>query len=533
MTAHGLSPSSVGLDRHGIVDAGDVFWNLSPAELYEHAIRDGEGAIAANGAFVSRTGRHTGRAPKDKFVVEEPSSRDSVWWGTVNQPMSEANFDGLHKRVLEHYRGQRLFVRDMFAGAEEATRMAIRIVTEDAWHNLFAAQLFIRPEPGSTAAHDPSFTVLNAPTCKADPAVDGTNSDTFVVLHFGKRLILIGGTAYAGEIKKSIFTVMNYVLPKAGVLSMHCSANVGTGGDAALFFGLSGTGKTTLSADPDRRLVGDDEHGWSDTGVFNIEGGCYAKCIKLSRELEPQIFDAIRFGSVLENVDMDQATRKIDYDSSAFTENTRAAYPLEHIDNIVMPSVAGHPKNVVFLTCDAFGVLPPISRLTADQAMYHFLSGYTAKVAGTEAGVTEPQATFSACFGAPFLPLPPATYADMLGQRISKHDARCWLVNTGWSGGEFGVGKRMDLRHTRAMVNAALAGALSDVEFRTDPVFGLSIPATCPNVPAVVLSPRSTWKNEAAYDAKANELAALFAENFKSFDNVAPAVIAAGPTRTA
>ena len=525
----GYNPSRVGLDRCGLSGCGEVCWNLPPAELCEQALRAGEGTLADNGAIVCTTGEHTGRCPKDKFFVEEPGSRNEIWWGKVNVSISEENFDVLHRRVIEHCRGRRLYVRDMFAGADEESRVPIRIITETAWHNLFAAQLFIRPEHVARGHHDPGFTVVNVPTCKADPGVHGTRSEVFIVIHLGKRLVLIGGTAYAGEIKKSIFTIMNYLLPMSGVLSMHCSANIGRGGDVALFFGLSGTGKTTLSADAQRQLIGDDEHGWSDQGVFNIEGGCYAKCIKLSKENEPQIYQAICFGTVLENVVVDGATRAIDFNSAAITENTRAAYPLEFIPNAVIPSVGGHPKNIVFLTCDAFGVLPPIAKLTPDQAMYHFLSGYTAKVAGTEAGVTEPEATFSTCFGAPFLPLPPQRYATMLGERMAAHDARCWLVNTGWTGGGVGVGQRMNLRHTRAMVAAALGGGLSGVAYVADPVFGLAVPASCPEVPAQVLSPRSTWRDPSAYDAKAKHLAGLFTENFTKFERVSEKVAAAGP----
>jgi phosphoenolpyruvate carboxykinase (ATP) len=405
----------------------------------------------------------------------------------------------------------------MYAGAEKSSRLPIRIITETAWHNLFAAQLFIRPELGSTHDHSPQFTVINVPSCRADPTLDGTTTETFIVLHFGKRLVLIGGTAYAGEIKKSIFTVMNHLLPMNGVFSMHCSANVGTKGDVALFFGLSGTGKTTLSADPDRRLIGDDEHGWSDHGVFNIEGGCYAKCIGLSREHEPQIHEAIRFGAVLENVVMDSVARTLDFKSDERTENTRAAYPLEFIPNAVLPSVGDHPKSILFLTCDAFGVLPPISMLSPEQAIHHFLLGYTAKVAGTEAGVTEPKATFSACFGAPFLPLPPERYASMLRQRLATHHSRCWLVNTGWTGGGVGVGHRINLRYTRSMVRAALSGRLDGVAVAVDPIFGLSHPLSCPDVPRDVLTPRRTWRDPAVYDAKAKELAELFDKNFRKF----------------
>ena len=519
----------MGLDIQGVVDTGQVFWNLPPAELYEHALRAGEGSLAVNGALVCTTGKHTGRSPNDKFIVEQAESKNEIWWGKVNKPISESHFDSLHRRVIEHYKGKNIYVRDMFAGANAANQLPIRVVTETAWHNLFAAQLFIRPEPGSTANHAPRFTILNAPSCMADPSVDGTASETFVVVNFSKGLILIGGTEYAGEIKKSIFTVMNYMLPTAGVLSMHCSANIGTDGDTALFFGLSGTGKTTLSADPERRLIGDDEHGWGDDGVFNIEGGCYAKCIKLSKEYEPQIYNAIRFGAVLENVVVDPTTRAIDFDNATLTENTRVAYPLDFIDGAVIPSVGGHPNNVVFLTCDAFGVLPPISKLTPDQAMYHFLSGYTAKVAGTEAGVTEPEATFSACFGAPFLPLPPQRYATMLGDRLEKHGTRCWLVNTGWSGGVYGVGKRMNINHTRAMVKAALTGELDNVPYEKDAVFGLSIPQSCPGVPANVLTPRKTWSDGPAYDAKAEELSKLFRKNFTKFETAEAQLAAAGP----
>lgn len=529
MPSFGYFPSEIGIDRQGLKNTGKVFWNLSVSELYEHSLRDQVGLLSSNGSLVCTTGPHTGRSPQDKYFVEEPSTKDDIDWGAVNRPLSEESFDKLYARMTAHFEGKPVYVRDMYAGAEEDTRISIRVINEKAWHNLFAAQLFIRPAPGSTTHHDPQFTIINAPSCKADPKVDGTRSETFVVIHFARRLILIGGTAYAGEIKKSIFTLMNYLLPKAGVLSMHCSANLGTAGDVALFFGLSGTGKTTLSADPNRRLIGDDEHGWSDRGVFNVEGGCYAKCIRLSAEGEPQIYRAIRFGTVLENVKVDPATREIDYDNDDLTENTRAAYPVEYIDGAVIPGVGGHPSNVLFLTCDAFGVLPPISRLTPDQAMYHFLSGYTAKVAGTESGVVEPQVTFSACFGAPFLPLKPGHYAQMLGERLARHNANCWLVNTGWSGGGVGTGRRMRLAHTRAMVQAAISGDLDDVNFTEDPVFGLHVPQQCPGVPNDVLSPRSAWADGQQYDAKAKELAARFVENFRQFDQVTDAIRNAGP----
>jgi len=525
----GYSPSRVGLERHRLDGCRDAFWNLQSAELYEHALCAGEGALSASGAIVCSTGTHTGRCPRDKFFVEEPSSKDAINWGKINAPLSELNFDRLYEHVVQHCRDRRLYVRDMFAGAEAATRIPIRVITETAWHNLFAAQLFIRPAPGSTGQHDPQFTVINVPSCQAEPQRHSTRSGTFAVIHLGKRVVLIGGTAYAGEIKKSIFTIMNYLLPMSGVLSMHCSANIGRDNDVALFFGLSGTGKTTLSADPERRLIGDDEHGWSDRGVFNIEGGCYAKCIKLSPEYEPQIYSAIRFGTVLENVVMDLPTRAIDFDSDEITENTRAAYPLEYIPGAVIPSVGPHPTAIVFLACDAFGVLPPIARLSTEQAMYHFLSGYTAKVAGTEAGVTEPTATFSPCFGAPFIPLPPQRYAAMLGEKLGRYEVTCWLVNTGWTGGAAGVGQRINLRHTRAMVRAALTGKLKSAAFANDPIFGLSIPKSCPDVPAEVLSPRGTWGDPAAYDAKAKHLAGLFSENFARFEGVAGKLAGAGP----
>lgn len=527
MTVTGHHPATNGLEQHGIKTNGDTFWNLDAETLIDRAIANGEGKLAANGALAVITGTYTGRCPKDRFIVEEPATRDKIDWGKVNIAIAPDNFDRLHQRVIEYYRDRNLYVQNLYAGADPESRLRVRVVTETAWHSLFARQLFIRLPMDELEGFEPEFTVLNAPWCEADPATDGTRSKVFVVVNFEKRIVLIGGTQYAGEIKKSIFSIMNYLLPERGTLSMHCSANVGDAGDVALFFGLSGTGKTTLSADPHRRLIGDDEHGWSDRGVFNFEGGCYAKCIKLSEEFEPQIFHAIRRGAVLENVVMN-ASGEVDYNDASMTENTRAAYPLEHIENAMIPSVAGHPNNVVFLTCDAFGVLPPISRLTPDQAMYHFMSGYTAKVAGTEAGVTEPQATFSACFGSPFMPLPASRYASLLGEKLAGHNADCWLVNTGWSGGPHGVGKRMNIHHTRAMVSAALDGSLSKAGFEPDPVFGVGVPQSCPGVPVEVLSPRNTWSDKDAYDRKANELAGLFAKNFTRFD--APANIKdAGP----
>ncbi|MBM7585064.1 phosphoenolpyruvate carboxykinase (ATP) [Bacillus pakistanensis] len=494
---------------------------LSVPQLVEKVLNRNEGVLTSSGAVRAETGKYTGRSPKDKFIVEETSTKDKIEWGSVNQPISVDAFDKLYTKVINYLKEkEEIFVFKGFAGADQKYRMPIQVINEYAWHNLFAHQLFIRPNNEELLDHNPGFTVISAPNFKADPAVDGTNSETFIIVSFERRTVLIGGTEYAGEMKKSIFSVMNFMLPEADILSMHCSANVGQEGDVALFFGLSGTGKTTLSADPNRRLIGDDEHGWSPNGVFNIEGGCYAKTIGLTREKEPQIFDAIRFGSVLENVMLNSETREADYEDNSLTENTRAAYPLQAIDNIVDPSVAGHPNTIVFLTADAFGVLPPISKLTKEQAMYHFLSGYTSKLAGTERGVTSPQATFSTCFGSPFLPLPATVYAEMLGKKIDEHNAQVFLVNTGWTGGEYGVGNRMKLSYTRAMVQAALEGELTNVETLTDEIFGLNIPVHVPGVPDEVLQPRKTWANDEAFDTKAKELAGKFRENFRKFSNV-------------
>jgi phosphoenolpyruvate carboxykinase (ATP) len=509
---------------------GRVHRNLSSAILLEEALRRGEGKLAANGALVVTTGERTGRSPKDRYVVDTPDVHGGVWWGEVNAPIDEARFERLFEKVKAHLSTRDQFVFDGFAGADSGHRLPVRIITEKAWHSLFARTLFIRPTPADLEAHRPEYTVINACTCLADPAADGTKSGTFIVLSFKHKMVLIGGTQYAGETKKSIFAVMNWLLPERGVFPMHCSANVGARGDTCLFFGLSGTGKTTLSADPARRLIGDDEHGWSGDGVFNFEGGCYAKAIRLSREQEPQIFDAIKFGSIVENVVVDEATRAIDYNSDVITENTRATYPVEHIENCVIPGVGGHPENIMFLACDASGVLPPIARLSPAQAMFHFMSGYTAKVAGTEAGITEPTTTFSACFGAPFLPRHPARYAKLLGERLQEHGSRVFLVNTGWSGGPFGIGKRMSIHHTRALITAALAGDLDRVPMAADPVFGFQVPQSCPGVPDEVLTPRNTWADKAAYDEKARHLASLFAKNFEKYKSEAsPEVIAAGP----
>ncbi|MEK3937570.1 phosphoenolpyruvate carboxykinase (ATP) [Sporosarcina sp. FSL W7-1349] len=502
---------------------------LSVPQLVEKATSRGEAQLTADGAITARTGKYTGRSPEDKYIVEEASSKDKIDWGKVNRPISSEIFDSLYTKVLDHLsKKDELFVFKGFAGADKDSRLAIQVVNEYAWQNLFVHQLFIRPTEEELKTHEAQFTILAAPSFKADPAVDGTHSETFIIVSLEKRIVLIGGTEYAGEMKKSIFSIMNYLLPEQGVLPMHCSANVGEAGDVALFFGLSGTGKTTLSADADRKLIGDDEHGWSDNGVFNIEGGCYAKCINLSEEKEPEIFGAIKFGSVLENVVIDEDTRIPDYDDNSLTENTRAAYPIQNIENIVMPSVAGHPKTIVFLTADAFGVLPPISKLTKEQAMYHFLSGFTSKLAGTERGITSPEATFSTCFGSPFLPLPAMVYAEMLGNKIDEHNAQVFLVNTGWTGGVYGVGKRMDLKYTRAMVRAALAGKLNDVETETNEIFGLQMPVAIEGVPSEVLNPRNAWADSAAYDEKASELAGLFRENFKKFGHVSEDIVQKG-----
>jgi phosphoenolpyruvate carboxykinase (ATP) len=531
----GQSQQAGGLELHGITNVARVYWNESVPALYEESVRRREALISANGPLVCRTGQHTGRSPNDKFIVQEPSSADRVWWSKVNRPLEVRHFEALHQRLLNYVEGRELFVQDCYAGADPRYRLCVRIITEQAWHSLFARHMFIEmPDATGRPGHvQPDFTVIDTPGLHAEPSHHGTNSEVFILLNFEKRLVLIGGSSYAGEIKKSIFTVMNYVLPLRNVLSMHCSANVGPSGDVALFFGLSGTGKTTLSSDPDRNLIGDDEHAWSEDGVFNIEGGCYAKMIRLSKEAEPQIYSTTeRFGTVLENVKMDAATRTLDLDDDSLTENTRGAYPLDFIDNWVPSGQAGHPRNIVMLTADAFGVLPPIARLSPAAAMYHFLSGYTAKVAGTEKGVTEPKATFSTCFGAPFMVLHPTVYANFLGDKIARHNVRVWLVNTGWTGGPYGIGSRMKIAHTRAMIRAALSGALDSATYETDQVFNLPVPTAVPGVPSEVLKPRNTWKDTAAYDEQARRLARMFAENFRSFEaDATPDVRAAGPLR--
>ena len=530
--ASGSADRTHGLEQQGLRPRGQVHWNLVAPELMLAAARRGEGEFADMGPFVAVTAPHTGRSPNDKFAVREPGTEADIDWGKVNQPISPAHFDALLADVRDYLNAQpELFIQDLRCGADPAHRLSVRSVLPNAWHASFVRNMFIRPDAAELPTFDPNFTVLHAPEFQADPARHGTRTSTFIILNFAERMILIGGTRYAGELKKAMFTVMNYFMPKEGVLSMHCSANVGTQGDTALFFGLSGTGKTTLSADPERALIGDDEHGWSERGIFNFEGGCYAKVINLSPEGEPDIYATTQmFGTILENVVLEPTSRRVKFDDQSITENTRASYPLPYIRNHVPDGRGGHPKNIVFLTADAFGVLPPIARLTREQAMYYFLSGYTAKVAGTERGVTEPQATFSACFGAVFLVWHPTKYAEMLGRLIAEHDAHVWLVNTGWSGGPYGVGKRMKLGYTRAMVRAALAGQLDQVPTQTDDRFGLAVPTQVPGVPPEIMRPRDTWTDGAAYDAQAKKLAEMFRKNFEKFgSNVSPAIAEAGP----
>ena len=528
--------SDFGLKNHGLAHLDRVFWNLPTPALYEEAVFRGEGHMASGGPFLVSTGSHTARAAADKFVVRETSTESNIWWGEYNRPFAPEKFNALLARLQAYWQGEELFVQDCWAGADPNYRMPVRIVTERAWHSLFARNMFIGLEKQDDyKRHVPEFTVLAAPTFKVDPRIDGTRTETAIIINFAQRTAVICGSAYGGEIKKTIFTVLNFLLPLEGVLAMHCSANVGSTGDVALFFGLSGTGKTTLSADPTRQLIGDDEHGWSDDGVFNFEGGCYAKVIRLSPENEPEIWSATRrFGTILENVIYDATTRRVDLDDDGMTENTRASYPLEFIPNTVPERMArSHPKNVIFLTCDASGVLPPISRLSSDQAQYHFISGYTSKIAGTEIGLgIEPQITFSACFGAPFMVHHPFRYAELLSQKMAKHGAKCWLVNTGWTGGRFGVGKRISIRHTRALLNAALDGKLDGVTYRKDKLFGFDVPTQCPDVPAEVLDPAESWGDKNDYWKKYDALAARYMENFKLFaDGCPPEVVAAGPKR--
>ena len=523
------------LSNHGLINLRNIYWNLPTPALYEEAVFRGEGHISHMGPFLVKTGKHTARAANDKFVVQEHSTKDRIWWGQYNRPMNDAKFNDLYMRVQSYLQGEDVFVQDCYAGADPDYQINVRIITEQAWHNLFARNMFITTtDPDKLKSHVPDFTIIQVPSYKADPRVEATNSNTAIVLNFEKRLGIICTSAYGGEIKKSIFTVLNFLLPFKGVLPMHCSANLGTKGDSALFFGLSGTGKTTLSADPERKLIGDDEHGWSDKGIFNFEGGCYAKVIRLSPEHEPQIYSCTkRFGTVLENVIMDDRSRHIDLDDDILTENTRAAYPLEYIDNALPEKMAGHPKNVIMLTCDASGVMPPIAKLTPDQALYHFISGYTSKIAGTEIGLgIEPQITFSACFGAPFMVHHPYEYANMLKDKIIKYNASCWIVNTGWTGGSFGIGKRISIKYTRALLNAALSGELLKVEYIKDPIFGFAVPQTCPNIPSNVLNPSSTWGDKNDYNKKYDALAARFIDNFKKYSSGCPEdVVKSGPIR--
>lgn len=531
MNEFGLKAKDATIADLGLKHVADAYWNLTPAELVEETIIRGEGMLTDVGALAVDTGKFTGRSPKDKFCVVDEKTENSVWWGDVNFRFDSDAFDRLYNRVTGYLQGKTIYVRDAYACADPRYRLNIRVVTESPWANLFANNLFLRPTKEEILSAKKDWTILCAPGFLANPEIDGTRAENFAVINFTKKIILIGGTGYTGEIKKGIFTVLNYVLPhEKNVLSMHCSANIGKNGDTAVFFGLSGTGKTTLSADPERGLIGDDEHGWSEDSIFNFEGGCYAKCVNLSKEKEPQIFNAIRFGALVENTEFIEGTTKVDYDNITKTENTRVAYPIDHIDNAVEPSVAGIPKNIFFLTCDAFGVLPPISKLDNGQAMYHFISGYTAKVAGTEVGITEPTTTFSACFGKAFLPLHPTKYAELLGQKLRKHKVNVWLLNTGWSGGSYGVGSRMKLSYTRAMITAALNGELDKAEYEKLPVFNLSMPKTCNNVPSEILNPRNTWADKNAYDAKAATLAASFVKNFAQYAEFAnEEILAAAP----
>lgn len=518
MNDYGKRSESASLENIGLGEVDSVYWNLTPSELVEETVILGQGALTDTGALAIDTGEFTGRSPKDRFVVADEKTANTVWWGGINIKFDPGKFDALYNRMKAYLSGRDVYVRDAFACADDRHRLNLRVVTELPWSNMFAYNMFIRPTTEEVQNFDPQWHVVCAPGFMADPEIDGTRQHNFAIINFTRKMIIIGGTGYTGEIKKGVFSVLNYLLPhEKNVLPMHCSANIGEGGDSAVFFGLSGTGKTTLSSDPNRKLIGDDEHGWSEDGVFNFEGGCYAKCIDLSRDKEPQIWDAIKFGAILENIRFSEDGCTPDYSDDTKTENTRVSYPLDYIDNAVIPSVGGSPKNIFFLTCDAFGVLPPISKLNKGQAMYHFISGYTAKVAGTEAGITEPQTVFSACFGSPFLPLHPTKYAEMLGERLDRGGVNVWLINTGWSGGAYGEGERMKLKFTRAMITAALEGKLDNVEYKKHEVFGLQMPTTCPDVPQELLSPKNTWADKNAYDAKANELAAKFIQNFEKF----------------
>ncbi|MBD3906443.1 phosphoenolpyruvate carboxykinase (ATP) [Chryseobacterium sp. Ch-15] len=516
----------------GIKPSKEVYWNLSMAQLVSQTLKRNQGIITSSGALACDTGEFTGRSPKDKYIVLDDKTKDSIWWGEVNHPFSPEDFDSLYDSIINHLSDRDIYVRDVYACAKPEYRLNIRVITETAWSNLFVNNLFLRPNEKELETFDHEWLILNAPEFKAVPELHKTRQHNFTIINFTKKIILIGGSGYTGEIKKGIFTVLNYILPfEKKVLSMHCSANVGMNSDTSVFFGLSGTGKTTLSADPSRKLIGDDEHGWDDESVFNFEGGCYAKCVNLSEEKEPQIFSAIRTGTLLENVRFFEGTDIVDYDNVSVTENTRAAYPINFIDNTMHSSIGKAPNNIFFLTCDAFGVLPPISKLSPGQAMYHFISGYTAKVAGTEAGVTEPQTTFSACFGKPFLPLHPTHYAELLGKKLKENNVTVWLINTGWSGGPYGTGKRINLQYTRAMISAVLENKLENVDFITDTVFGLQMPIECEGVPSEILNPKNTWDSQSAYDEKAQHLAEQFAQNFESFEAfTSQEILSGGPS---
>jgi len=535
MNEFGLKAKDASVASLGLKDVSAAYWNMSVPELVEETILRGEGTLTDTGALAVDTGEFTGRSPKDKFVVVDSITKDTVWWGDVNFKFESEKFDRLYNRIIAYLTGKEVYVRDCYACADPKYRLNVRLVSESPWASLFANNLFLRPTNEEILSGKTDWTIIQAPGFKATPEIDGTRQHNFTIMNFTRKIILIGGSAYTGEIKKGIFTLLNYILPQEkGVLSMHCSANIGKDGDTSIFFGLSGTGKTTLSADPNRGLIGDDEHGWADKTVFNFEGGCYAKCVDLTREKEPQIYDAIKFGSLVENIEFIEGTSCVDYKNISKTENTRAAYPINFIENAVEPSVGGIPKNIFFLTCDAYGVLPPISKLTAGQAMYHFISGYTAKVAGTEVGITEPTLTFSACFGKAFLPLHPTKYAELLGKKLKENKVNVWLVNTGWTGGSYGVGNRMKLSYTRAMITAAMNGSLEKVKFETMPIFGLSMPTSCPDAPAEILNPRNTWKDKNAYDAKAASLAASFVKNFEQYASAAnDEILAAAPKATA
>ncbi|MGI6200905.1 MAG: phosphoenolpyruvate carboxykinase (ATP) [Christensenellales bacterium] len=521
--------NTYGIENLGIINPTAVYRNMTVAGLTEKAVARGEGTLSDTGALVVKTGKYTGRSPDDRFVVDEESIHDEISWGKVNVPITPEKFDAIYKRMCAYLQNRELFIFDGFAGADPTYRLSVRVINELASQNLFIHQLLLRPTCEELESFAPGFTIIAAPGFKCIPEIDGTHSEAAILVSFERKLVIIAGSQYAGEIKKSVFSVMNFILPAKDVFPMHCSANVGHDGDAALFFGLSGTGKTTLSADPNRLLIGDDEHGWSKDGIFNFEGGCYAKCINLSQENEPDIWNAIKFGALVENVVMDPETRQFDFNDGSLTENTRVGYPVDYISNAKIPGVAGHPKTVIFLTADAFGVLPPVSKLNREQAMYHFVSGYTSKLAGTERGITEPQATFSTCFGAPFLPRPAHIYAEMLGNRMDTYGANVYLVNTGWSGGAYGVGKRMSIKYTRAMVTAALNGDLEKAGFELDPIFNVLVPTSCPNVPSEVLNPINTWADKEAYKATAEKLAKMFVENFKKYTDMPKAIVEAGP----